>query len=244
MDYNFEKHSKEERIFLKNIHESIKKNKEFSSEYLDQSQSEMVKSFLNKIKITHNIYDFNQLFDKKIITVNIDYPNNIICLKIIPKIKNKLKHKDYMGAIYNLGLSESKLGDIIVMDDCGYLFTIKFIEEYIKNNLLYVGNSEVVIETVEEKNIEFQKQHNIKKIFTSSLRIDTIVSKTFNLSREESSKKITKKEVLINDILTTNKNKELKIKDNITVKKLGKFIIEDYNINQKNKYVITIKIYS
>ena len=54
-----------------------------------------------------------------------DYP--VACLKITPlnaKFAEELNHRDYLGAILNLGLERSCLGDILVEEKAAYLFCL------------------------------------------------------------------------------------------------------------------------
>ena len=54
-----------------------------------------------------------------------DYP--ICCLKIAPlqeKFAEHLTHRDYLGAVLNLGLDRSCLGDILVEETESYLFCL------------------------------------------------------------------------------------------------------------------------
>ena len=52
-----------------------------------------------------------------------EYP--IACLKISPlqkKFSEKLTHRDYLGAILNLGIDRSRNGDILVEETYAYVF--------------------------------------------------------------------------------------------------------------------------
>lgn len=62
-----------------------------------------------------------------------DYP--ICCLKITPlnvKFAESLNHRDYLGAILNLGLERTCLGDILVEDDAAYLFCLERMADFIR----------------------------------------------------------------------------------------------------------------
>ena len=52
-----------------------------------------------------------------------DYP--IACVKIQPlnrKFSEDLTHRDYLGAILNLGIDRAKIGDILLDQEAGYVF--------------------------------------------------------------------------------------------------------------------------
>ena len=59
-----------------------------------------------------------------------EYPADLpyTVLKIVPvqaKFSEKLTHRDYLGAILNLGIVREKIGDIVINDDSVLLFCTK-----------------------------------------------------------------------------------------------------------------------
>ncbi len=234
MEELLKKYNKEDKLLIKNTMAKLKKNS--NSYFLDMYQYNLLKSILNKLNMKYNVY--NENLDRKIIYLeNLD----VVMLKVIPKVKNKLLHKDYMGAIYNMGIAINQIGDVIVSDDCGYFYTFNNIKDYYINNLFIVGNIEVEVVEIEE--IEIEKKYINKSISCSSLRADNIISKLYNLSRKEASKKIINSDLIVNSIVLKNGVKELKIGDIVSMSKHGKFRINDFKINKKNKYIIDIDIY-
>lgn len=66
-------------------------------------------------------YDFSQKGDSDEDAI----PFPIVCLQIRPlnlKFAEKLSHRDYLGAILNLGIDRSVTGDILIDEECAYLF--------------------------------------------------------------------------------------------------------------------------
>lgn len=51
------------------------------------------------------------------------------------KFSEELTHRDYLGALMNLGISRTKTGDIIVQDKQAYLIVSESIADYICENL-------------------------------------------------------------------------------------------------------------
>ena len=61
-----------------------------------------------------------------------DFP--IVCIKAEPvsqKFADKLTHRDFLGAILNLGIQRSTLGDIPIIDNVGYIFAKEDIAPFI-----------------------------------------------------------------------------------------------------------------
>ena len=78
---------------------------------------------------------------------SVDYP--IKCLVIRPlmqKFAEDLTHRDFLGALMNLGIKREKLGDIIIHENEGYLFCLEQIADYIVDNLTRVKHTSVTVE--------------------------------------------------------------------------------------------------
>lgn len=190
---------------------------------------------------------------------------DISILKILFKNNNKyidnysLTHRDYLGALINLGIKREYIGDIYIIKDNNYIkeaiiFIKSSIKEIIINDLKRVKRSEVIIKELDlikdyDSYINLISFNYIDlKIKVISLRLDLIISKTFNLSREEVKEIINKERVFINGETITNPSYSFINKENIriSIKGIGKFIYvnkEDY-LTKKNKYIVNIKKFS
>ena len=53
----------------------------------------------------------------------VDYPVVCLCIKpLMQKFADELNHRDFLGALMNLGIAREKLGDIIIHENEGYIF--------------------------------------------------------------------------------------------------------------------------
>ena len=62
------------------------------------------------------------------------------------KFSDALTHRDFLGSVIGLGIERTKLGDIIVRDNEGYIFVNESISEYITENLSKVKHTNVRVE--------------------------------------------------------------------------------------------------
>lgn len=245
-------YNKTDKLFLSNILDKMNKvetqNYTVTTSFLDINETKLAISLLNKFKLKYKVFDVNNTLERKVLAILSDYEegylfDEIKCVKITPKTKNKLLHKDYMGMLYNCGIAENKIGDILVIDDICYMFTFTSIFEYLKLNIDKVGNSKVEIEEINPKNIDLTKKFKEEKLVLPSKRIDVILAHLYNLSRNDVDKKISKGELIINSIKVLSKTKEINVDDIISFKKCGKFKIKNFDVNKKGKYITTIDIY-
>ncbi len=242
----------DDKIFVSRILDKIikceKLNMTVITDFLDINETNIAISLLNKFKIKYKVFDIDNLLERKVIALYASYEEDynfdeVKCLKVIPKTKEKLKHKDYMGMLYNSGINPSKLGDIFVIDDIGYIFAIDTIAEFIKLNISLVGNVKVQIEEILIQDLNISRTFETKTTTSASLRFDSVVASIFNLSRSEADKKISKGDLIVNSIRQLNKVKEIKESDIISFKKFGKVRIIDFVLNKKDRYIIKFDIY-
>ena len=72
------------------------------------------------------------------------YPIKV--LKISPlqkKFAESLSHRDYLGAILNLGIDRCKLGDILLIDGDAHLFVQESLADFICRNLTRIRHTSV-----------------------------------------------------------------------------------------------------
>ena len=126
-----------------------------------------------------------------------DIPIKVI--KAQTKNKSRLSHRDYMGAVLNLGIKREKIGDIVVCDDCAYIFCTDDIADYIVSQIEKIGNCGVVLTVSDFKNVSVPPK-KFKEITDSvnSIRLDALVSVATGLSRAEASGLIQKGGVCVN----------------------------------------------
>lgn len=126
-----------------------------------------------------------------------DIPIKVI--KAQTKNKSRLSHRDYMGAVLNLGIKREKIGDIVVCDDCGYIFCMDDICDYIVSQIEKIGNCGVILTVSEFDNVSIPPK-KFKEITdsVSSIRLDAIVSVGAGISRTEATNLISRGGVSVN----------------------------------------------
>lgn len=229
--------NKEEKILISNILDKAfrfdKENKVIYTNFLNLHELDLANRVLNELKVPFNIYAPNEYCNKKVIFFIPDhvednskiYDDAISCLKIIPNVKNKLIHKDYMGGIYSLGIKNEMIGDIFAYDEYAYVFCMKSVTNYLITNLYKVGNQEVKLEEIDlsSKEISDISVNLVKKEhIIPSLRIDAILSEVYNLSRMQTKEKILKGDLFLNDRNMFYPHVQVKENDIVSFKKCGK----------------------
>lgn len=176
-----------------------------------------------------------------------EYQYPISCIKIEPanqKFADELSHRDFLGALMNLGINRSTLGDIIVTNNTGYLFCLNSIKEYILQNLDRIKHTTVrCTESVLPAEIAEKKPEPVE-LTVSSQRVDIIVAAVFKLSRNAVTQLVNQEKVFINSKIAYKESLTLKSGDIVSVRGKGKFIFDgEIRQTKKNKSVIGIRLY-
>lgn len=150
----------------------------------------------------------------------------ITCLMAKPaaaKFADELTHRDFLGALMNLGIDRSMLGDIMLVENTGYIFCADSMSDFIIENLCKVKHTSVLCEKAEEIPDFAGKDRQEVKIQIASERIDGVVAKVYGLSRGEAIERFRQKKVFINGRLCENNSRQLSSGDTVSVRGHGKF---------------------
>ncbi|NLJ96753.1 MAG: RNA-binding protein [Clostridiales bacterium] len=181
----------------------------------------------------------NQSLEKE---SEIDFP--ISCLHISPlnkKFSDKLSHRDILGAVLNLGIDRSKIGDIIINDNESYLFCNSAIHDFIIDNLTRVKHTVVTTSLINRQ--DFIYKPNLKEITgtVSALRLDSILALALKGSRSRLQGYISGGKVFVNSKNILSNSYILKENDIVSVRGYGKFIFAGM-VNQTKKGRCLVKI--
>lgn len=175
------------------------------------------------------------------------YSYPIVCIKIEPlqqKFSDKLTHRDFLGALMNLGIEREMLGDIKILNNEGYLFCLDKISQYIVDNLSSIKHTSVKCKIIDDIPELFNQLPDEEEYIVSSLRIDTIVSAVFKMSRNSASQLINQEKIFINSKTVYKDSVQLKEGDVVSVRSYGKFIYsQTVNETRKHKMVVAIRLY-
>jgi RNA-binding protein YlmH len=171
----------------------------------------------------------------------------ICVLQISPlnkKFADKLSHRDYLGAILNLGIDRGITGDILIKEDKAFLFCKEKIAPFIIENLVKIKHTHVSCETANEDSYLIKPELKEIKGSVASVRLDAVLSLAFSESRNNVSKYISGGKVFVNSRLIESNSHMLHEKDVVSVRGLGKFIYKEVlNQTKKGRYYITIQKY-
>ena len=220
-----------------------------NTDFLDPYEIHLAMSILNKFHIGYSKHGGIQSAERKVIQLYPDYYDES---SIEPPIKylraggdiSNLSHKDFLGALLNLGVKRSKVGDILVYEDNGILIVKDEIADFVHFNLEKIGNKNIGIEEVEynELIIPDVKYRELRE-FISSSRLDVVISSAYNISRSESQSIIKAGKVKVNWENIDKVSKDLEEGDMISVRGYGRIILYSIEgLSKKGKLKAIIRI--
>ncbi len=174
------------------------------------------------------------------------YPIKILEIKpLLKKFADDLSHRDFLGALMNLGIERSKIGDILVEDSMAYVFCCEHIAPYICENLYKIKHTNIQITETDYQELQIQPRFTEITGSVSSIRLDSVLALAFNKSRSSLTDSISAGKVFVNDRLVTSNGHPLHQGDKITLRGMGKFILENIGgKSKKGKTYITLQKYS
>ncbi len=171
----------------------------------------------------------------------------IVCLHIKPllaKFADKLSHRDFLGALMNLGMERNCIGDIRVGEKEGYLYCQDTMSEYICDNLTQIKHTHVKCEAVEQIGTTQADEPEEKTVLVSSLRLDGCIAKLYNISRTESLNLFQSGRVYVDGRLTENNSRALKDGETVNVRGYGKFVYKGIKYEtKKGKNCLEMLVY-
>ena len=163
-----------------------------------------------------------------------------ICPKNL-KFAEDLTHRDYLGAIMNLGIERNQVGDILTVEKDAYAFVLEGIAEYIIENLTKIKHTNVEISMIDSLPTDVKIEVEHEELSVSSVRLDAILAKSLNMSRETAKNLILSEKVIANGKIMKKPEYEPKEKETIIVRGYGRIIFEGrLRENKKGKTVILI----
>lgn len=174
-------------------------------------------------------------------------PFPIVCLLVEPlleKFADSFSHRDFLGAIMNLGIDRSTVGDILVDEKKAYVFCTETMAPYLMENLDQVRHTHVRCRAVEGAANMPVRKFAAREENVASLRCDGIVASVWKLSRSQSTELFRQKKVFVNGRLQENNSYMLKPGDVVSVRGCGKFIFRgEKHTTRKGKLVVGIDLF-
>lgn len=177
-----------------------------------------------------------------------EHPLVVISVKpLLKKFADDLSHRDFLGALLNLGIDRNVLGDFIVSDKEADIIALRTVAEFICQELTRVRHTNVKCQVIELsdyiKNLPERTFQEITELVASE-RVDLIISKVCKISRSETVELFRDKKVTLNGRVFENNSGVFKAGDIFSVRGYGKYIYDGVNYtSKKGKLNVSLRKY-
>lgn len=173
------------------------------------------------------------------------YPIRIV--RIAPlqkKFAEPLSHRDYLGALLNLGIERCKLGDILAEEEQAFVFVSETLAEFVTTELTRVRHTTVMATIEDSADFVYEPKFEEIKGTVASVRLDSLLSLAFNSSRSKLTALIEGGRVYVNGKLITSNGYQVKDDDIVSVRGLGRFAYKGIvSETKKGRYYVSVYKY-
>lgn len=185
-------------------------------------------------------------YGKSVLESNeIGYPFDAVRISPLSrKFSEELSHRDYLGAILNIGIERSKTGDILTSGGEAIVFLHKDMTDLVCSELTRVRHTSVRGEVVPVADIDYTPEYEEIRGTVASVRLDSLLSVAFSSSRTKLTGLIEGARVFVNGRLITSNGYQPEEGDIISVRGMGKFRFESSGARtRKNRVSVIIYKY-
>ena len=176
----------------------------------------------------------------------IEFP--IATLEIKPcsfRFSDFLTHRDYLGAVLNLGIQRNQIGDILAEQGRALLFCKSGIKDLICQELCRVRHTTVSVREVQEENVDISLKKEKITGSVSSIRLDAVIAQIFPGSRSRLTGMIEAGKVFVNGKMILSNGYHLKEGDIVSVRGMGRFqYMGEISKSKKGRILIALEKYS
>ncbi|OON88258.1 hypothetical protein BXO88_00175 [Oribacterium sp. C9] len=172
----------------------------------------------------------------------------ITCLHIEPlnhKFADKLSHRDFLGALMNMGIERDQIGDILVEESDAFVFVLSDIAEVIASELSRVRHTSVRCDIVSASECYIEPRFTDISGSVASERVDAIIAMVFHISRGKTQDIIKAENVYVNGRTVIDPGYNLKPDERVSVRGYGKFIFDGMgNVTKKGRSYAHVRLFS
>lgn len=149
----------------------------------------------------------------------------------IDKFSDDLNHRDFLGALMNLGIEREMIGDILVTESgstgkhcSAYVFCVDTVANYIIDNITKIKHTNVKCRLCKADDIDaVEVKKDPLHIIAASARADAVIAAITGLSRSSTSLLFSEKKISLNNRLYENSSYQLKPGDIFSIRGYGKY---------------------
>lgn len=154
--------------------------------------------------------------------------------------EKKLSHRDYLGAVMNLGIKRERIGDILVDEKGALLFCDQDMTQFLVEQLTLVKHSHVSVSKLDGPIEDIRKKYEMIKSTVASCRLDSIVKAAINVSRGNAATLIKMGRVAVDGRIRENIDFMMNEGQVLSVRQFGKYKLVEASTRSKKDRIIVV----
>ncbi len=165
-------------------------------------------------------------------------------LRIRNRSDRALSHRDVLGALMSAGIERDTVGDILCNGQDPVVFVSQGVAPHIIGFVDKIASAGVEIVRDESDYLPVSDSFEELSGTVASLRLDCVVAEIANCSRNRSAELIEGGLVAVNGLEVTKITSEIGNGDTVTVRRVGKFVIDDTGkVTKKGRIALKYRKY-
>lgn len=156
---------------------------------------------------------------------DVPYTPPIACLCMEPlsqRFADQLTHRDFLGALMGLGLEREVFGDILLIENAGYVFCLDAIAPFVQENLTQVKRTSIRCFPAPPP-AQACEPPQITPYVVPSLRLDALVAAVYDLPRSQGKELVEGEKVFVGGRLARSASEPIREGDKVSVRGYGRF---------------------
>ncbi len=171
----------------------------------------------------------------------------LFCVHIQPvnsRFADDLTHRDYLGALMNLGIERDQIGDILTGEQEAYVFAAPTASDLMVKELTRIRHTTVKCEIVNPSECSIRPELKEMSGSVASERLDAVLAFVYHLSRSEAQKLIEAQQVFIDGRCAFSGGYDLKSGSRVSVRGHGKFIYDGPSgTTRKGRLFVKVRVF-
>ena len=162
------------------------------------------------------------------------------------KYAEELTHRDYLGALMNLGIDRGQIGDILIdrTDSSACCFVLKTMTGYICRELCRVKHTTVLAAEIPPGKCTVRPEFEEREGSVASERLDAVLALVFRLARGKAQELIDREAVIVDGSTAHSGGFPLKAGSRVSVRGFGKFIYAGVvTSTKKGRLLVHVKVF-
>lgn len=165
-------------------------------------------------------------------------------LRVINRSDRRLSHRDILGALMSAGIERDTVGDIITSGEYPIIFVRSSVAEHIKAHIDRIASAGVSIVEDTSDEICVIRETESKSGTVASMRLDCVVAELADCSRAKALELINGRAVALCGIEAQKCTAEVGQGDTVTVRHVGKFVIDQCDrVTKKGRIALIYRKY-